>query len=50
MPFGFTLDESQTIAEQLDTAAAASRAAGHPVAALLLTNPNNPCKEARSGT
>ncbi|MEW5316029.1 MAG: hypothetical protein WDW38_007421 [Sanguina aurantia] len=42
VPVGFTLDESLDIALQLDTAAAASKAAGHPVAALLLTNPNNP--------
>lgn len=42
VPTGFELDEGSNVAEQLDAAAEKAKLEGHPVCALLITNPNNP--------
>lgn len=41
-PIPFWLDESADVAAQLEAAAEDAAASGHPIRALLLTNPNNP--------
>ena len=42
LPLPFALDEGGDVAAQLDAAAADAAARGHPVCAVLFTNPNNP--------
>lgn len=42
MPVPFFLNEDEDIAEQLNDAASDAEIKGHPISALLVTNPNNP--------
>lgn len=42
MPVPLHLDDDGDLAAQLDAAAVQSAAAGHPIKALLFTNPSNP--------